>query len=89
MPHYHPVYDDIWLANCDTCGKKLVRLQGNNAPYDPYFRQSKKARQSVARHRDNLLQPGDPGFDLLYPQHRKKREEYYEQKEIATWQNQK
>lgn len=86
---YHPVFDDIWVSQCERCNKKLVRLREHNAKYDPYFRQSPKVKKLARKYRDFLLQPDDPNFNLLYPQVKKQTENYYQNKEIEAWKNQK
>ena len=61
-----------WTAPCPDCNKCLYRLRDVMAGEDPYFRLSKYMRAQVMKHRDHLVQFGDPRFDLLYPEHAKK-----------------
>lgn len=74
-----------WTAKCPDCKRKLVRLQDVNARHDPYFRKSKFIKGSLRRNSDYLLQPGDPRFDLLYPQHARAEAERLEAKQKEIW----
>lgn len=65
---------EAWQAHCPSCEKKLVRLRDVLSSQDPYFRKSRYTKMQVRKHQDNLLQPGDPRFNLLYPEHKKKQE---------------
>ena len=64
---------EAWNAKCPHCGKHLVRLIGISP--DPYHKYSKKIRQDRMKHKKDILQIGDPGFDVLYPQHKREKEE--------------
>lgn len=77
-----------WQARCPDCGKPLVRYTTGPVP-DPYARQSKKQRTIRRKHADDLMQVDHKNFDMMYPEHKKKREAYYEKKERTAWQNQK
>lgn len=61
-----------WVATCTGCYKTLYRYD-NSEITDPYYRQSRFIQRERRKLRDDLLQPGDPGFELLYPQHKKER----------------
>jgi hypothetical protein len=74
---------EVWTAKCPECKRELVRLINN--PKDPYYRLSAKVRIERKKYAKDLLQIGDPGFDTLYPQHKKKREEYYKNLEEQKW----
>lgn len=67
---------EVLVARCPDCKMELVRFMNN--PNDPYYRLSKRLKVERKKYAKDLLQVGDPGFDLLYPQHKKKREAYYE-----------
>ena len=71
--------EEVWRAKCPKCKRTLRR--GINNPYEPYYRLSLQVRRDRKRFADDLLQPGDPRFDLLYPQHKKKKEAYYEEQQ--------
>ena len=81
------IVGEVWTARCPSCKQELVRLINN--PFDPYYRLSHKLRIERRKMKKDLLQPGDPGFDLLYPEHKRKREEYYERLEREKWQQSK
>jgi hypothetical protein len=66
---------EVWTARCPDCKWEMVRLINN--PFDPFYRVSVKIRRERKIYAKDLLQPGDPGFDILYPQHKKQREAYY------------
>lgn len=57
----------------------------NDAPNDPYYRRSTKTRADVRKYADDLVQPGDPRFDILYPEHKRKREAEAEAKQRKEW----
>lgn len=67
---------EVWTAKCPDCEAVMTRLINN--PFDPYYRVSKERQADRKRYAKYLLQPGDPNFDILYPQHKKQREEYAE-----------
>lgn len=75
---------ETWNAQCPVCKKWLVRLI-NDAMNDPYFRLSRKVRGDRKKYANDLLQPGDPGFDLLYPHHKKERERKEEEEAKKQW----
>ncbi len=62
----------------------MVRLV-NDAMHDPYFRLSKIKRVERRKYAKDLLQPGDEGFDLLYPQHKKQQLEAEDKQERESW----
>lgn len=68
------LFPDVWGAKCPDCKLEMIRLI-DDAQNDPYFRLSKKVRLERRKFADYLVQMGDPKFDLLYPQHKKEREE--------------
>lgn len=72
---------EAWIAHCPDCSRRLVRLRDVMAMHDPYFRQSRFIKASMRKHIDSLVQIGDSRFDMLYPQHKKQREEFYENEE--------
>lgn len=76
---------DAWQSRCPYCHRKLVRLRDVEAGRDPYFRKSRFVKMQLRKHVDNLVQPGDPRFDLLYPQHKREREEREEQEARLRW----
>jgi len=63
---------EAWQARCPDCRKKLVRLQDVHASRDPYFRKSRYTKMQLRKHLDDLVQPGDPRFKMLYPEVQKK-----------------
>ena len=70
---------EAWQSSCPDCGKKVIRLRDTMAGDDPYFRKSRYTKMQLRKHTDSLVQPGDPRFNLLYPEYEKKR-----QAELAT-----
>lgn len=76
------LFPDVWEAKCPDCSTRMVRLV-NDAKNDPYFRQSKRVIMERRLYADDLVQMGDPRFDLLYPQHKKEREEKAREAELA------
>src|SRR3990167_8823238 len=64
----------VWSAKCDECNREMVRLI-DDAVHDPYFRLSKKVKGERKKYEFDLIQMGDPRFDMLYPQHKKEREQ--------------
>lgn len=52
---------------------------------DPYYWRSTKIQRELAQYARDLIQPGHPDFDRLYPQHKKKREEDLMKKEKEEW----
>lgn len=63
-----------WMARCPECDRNLFRLI-NDAANDPYYRRSKNTRADRRRYARDLLQPGDPMFDIIYPQMKREKEE--------------
>lgn len=78
------VFPDVWEAPCPTCGTEMIRLV-NDARNDVYYRFSKQVKLERRKFADDILQMGDPRFDLLYPQHKKEREEKARQLEIEKF----
>lgn len=57
-----------WYANdCKKCNRKLIRYI-TEKHLDPYFRKSKKLRYLRRKYANELIQPNDPKFALLYPE---------------------
>lgn len=75
---------EVWKAQCPNCHRMLIRLI-NNASQDPYFRLSRIRQRERKLYADDLLQPGDPRFDLLYPHHKRQIEAHYEKQEREAW----
>lgn len=69
------VVGTVWFAPCPKCGRELIRLLGDKANLDPYFRLSRRVHADRVKYANDLLQPGDPGFDLLYPNFKKQQNE--------------
>lgn len=58
---------EVYLrAACPACKAKVVRYVTERAR-DPYFLRSKKLRRQRQELRRDLIQPGQPGFQTLYP----------------------
>ena len=57
------------------------------AGQDPYFRLSKYMRAQVRRNADYLVQPGDPRFNILYPQHAKDKNRQEDLAERKTFED--
>lgn len=79
---------EVWSAKCAECGTEMVRLI-NDAHNDPYFRVSRERQTDLRRFADDLLQQDDPRFDILYPQHKKEREEREAKTEKEAWEKKK
>lgn len=62
----------------------LVRLI-NDAPNDPYHRQSRMEKILRRKYADDIIQPNNPRFDLLYPQLRREEIERAEKEEKEKW----
>lgn len=78
------VFGEVWAAKCDECGKLMVRLI-NDAPNDPYFRLSFKVKAERIKYANDVLQPNDPNFDILYPQHKRERLAREEKQQREAW----
>lgn len=81
------VIEEAWTSQCPECSKTLYRLRDVMAGQDPYFRVSRYIRSQLMKHQDYLVQPGDPRFALLYPEHAKKKREEENAKERATFED--
>lgn len=68
------IFGEVWVARCGDCGRRMIRLI-NDARNDPYYRLSTKTRRDVRIYADDLIQPDDPRFDVLYPHIKREREE--------------
>lgn len=55
-----------YFARCPECRRKCVR-QVTNGAADPYWRQSMRVRRARCRSAADILQPGEFGFNTLYP----------------------
>lgn len=78
---------EAWVSHCPDCDKALYRLRDEMALGDPYFRQSRYMQRQVRKHLDSLIQPGDPRFKLLYPEHEKQRIERENELERKTFED--
>ena len=58
--------DRYFWANCEECGKKLVRYITEKN--DPYYRQSIKLKKEREKLKIDLIQPSDSRFRLWYRQ---------------------
>lgn len=56
-----------FYARCPHCGSGLMRYVDEKHK-DPYYRKSVKIRKEREKHRKDMLQPGDAGFQTLYPE---------------------
>lgn len=63
----------IW-GKCPECNCKVVRYV-TEQQIDPYFTQSKRLRRQRKELKRDLIQPGQPGFQTLYPKQWKQIEE--------------
>ena len=75
---------DFWIAACPKCGRRLLRYC-KDPILDPYYRLSQKVQMERIKYAKDLLQPGDPEFDRVYPQHKKEREARAEAEEKEKW----
>lgn len=66
------IVGEAWQARCPSCEKKLIRLRDVHASQDRYFRKSRYTKMQLRKHMDSLVQPGDPRFNMLYPEVQKK-----------------
>lgn len=78
------VFPDVWIAKCPECKVEMIRLI-NDATNDVYFHLSKKTRVDTKKRADELIQMDDPRFDILYPQHKREREEKQALAEKKQW----
>jgi len=67
-------------AKCPKCRKRLVRRITDRS-FDPYWHESRKVNEDRMRMAKDLLQPGDRGFDMAYPEHRRRIEAELERNE--------
>lgn len=72
-----------WFTEHRECGRMCFRYR--DPKKDPYYKISHKIQQELRRYAKDLVQPNDPEFDTLYPQHKKKREEDLMKKEEEEW----
>lgn len=80
---------NVWLAHCPSCSNELLRYQGDLLSKDPYFRLSRKVALLRFKHQKDTLQPNDPWFDIIYPQHKREKEEKLLKKEKEAWEKRK
>lgn len=83
------VSDRQWyIATCPKCDRELVRDR-TYPKRDPYFWKSDKIRREAIRYARDLLQPGDPGFDLAYPKWKRERLAKENESEVKKWKENK
>lgn len=76
--------EEYWVSRCGKCSGKVVRLI-QNPLRDEYYKRSPKVKRERIKYARDLLQPGEAGFKLLYPETARKLEQAEEdyQKNLA------
>lgn len=73
-------YAQTFQANCQDCGKKLIRYITDKNK-DPYFYESVKLKKQRHEMKRDLIQPGQEGFQMLYKKEYDKIQEAAEKHE--------
>jgi len=83
--HYkNAVLGEVWMAFCPDCRAQMVRPI-NQPEIDPYFRKSRKVHHDLRKYAKDLIQFGDPSFDVLYPHIKAENEEKRDRAERELW----
>ncbi len=80
-------YGEWFVAKCPKGHKNIRYITERHL--DPYFRKSEKLRKQRIFYRKDLLQPGQAGYDVAYPEMKKQFDKQTEADEKETKQTEK
>lgn len=81
--HHSTIFNEDWYnSRCKKCHKKLYRLI-TYPEKDSYYKLSKRVIIMRDTFRKDLIQPGQEGFQLLYPQQWRKFQDELEKQELG------
>ena len=55
----------IWVGRCSGCGSQVHRM-GTHKSWDDYYRRSNNLRADRIRYAQDILQPSDEGYKMIY-----------------------
>lgn len=74
----------FWVCRCPKCRSEMLRY-ADDPRGDPYYQNSERMKREARKYARDLLQPDDPLFDVVYPWHKKQREELKALEEKRKW----